>query len=139
MIRAVALEAPALCFFLGDGEKDLAALRQRFPTLPVYAVRGNCDHRSSLPRELRCVVGGVEIFAAHGHMHNVKYDPALCELLAAAGNARVALFGHTHRARCEELDGHLVVNPGPAGLASHPCYALLLIEDGSVSAELRTL
>ena len=63
MIRAVRLENPALCFFLGDGEYDLTRLQRRFPSLPVNAVRGNCDLRSTLPRALTCAAGGVRIFA----------------------------------------------------------------------------
>ena len=139
MIAALEREKPSLCFFLGDGERDLPAVRERFPALPIYAVRGNCDLRSELPREMRCAVGGAEIFAAHGHLYNVKYDPALTELRAAAGQARVLLYGHTHLARCEEIDGQLVMNPGPAGRAAHPGYGLLLIEGGTVRAELRRL
>ena len=48
MIRAIEREKPAMFLFLGDGERDLAAVKERFPTLPFYAVRGNCDLRSSL-------------------------------------------------------------------------------------------
>ena len=47
MIRAVKLEKPDLCFYLGDGENDLRLLQNRFPQLPVNAVRGNCDTFSS--------------------------------------------------------------------------------------------
>ena len=68
MIRAVRLENPALCFFLGDGEYDLTRLQRRFPSLPVNAVRGNCDLRSTLPRALTCAAGGVRIVATHGHL-----------------------------------------------------------------------
>ena len=57
MIRAVQKEKPDLCFFLGDGERDLSALQKRFPRLPINAVRGNCDVFSSLPRMLVCAAG----------------------------------------------------------------------------------
>ena len=136
MQRAVEREKPALCFFLGDGERDLAALQKRLPELPLYAVRGNCDLRSALPGELRCAVLGVRIFAAHGHLQQVKYDPALHELRAAAGEAEVILFGHTHEPRCEERGGKLLLNPGAIGAGS---YGLLFVEDGRARAELRTL
>ena len=71
MIRAVRLENPALCFFLGDGEYDLTRLQRRFPSLPVNAVRGNCDLRSKLSASLTCTVDGVAFFAAHGHLFDV--------------------------------------------------------------------
>ena len=139
MLRALEREQPAFCFFLGDGERDLAALRRRFPELPVYAVRGNCDMRSALPGELHCAVAGVSVFAAHGHLLNVKYDPALEELRAAAPEAEVLLYGHTHVARCERIGGQLLLNPGAIGWAEPPCYALLWLGEGEIRAELKTL
>ena len=98
MIRAIAREKPALCFFLGDGERDLAQVQARFPALPFYAVRGNCDWRSALSASIVCTVGGVCIFATHGHLYEVKHEPNLDSLLRAAeeAGASLALFGHTH-------------------------------------------
>ncbi len=139
MLKAVRREEPVLCFFLGDGERDLNVLQESFPELLVYAVRGNCDLRSSLPLELHCAVGGVEIFATHGHIYSVKHDPQLSELRDAAGRARVVLYGHTHIARCEELEDKLVLNPGSSGYGAQPGYGILLIEDGRVQARLRSL
>jgi predicted phosphodiesterase len=74
MIEAVRQEAPDFVFFLGDGEGDLNLLRKEFPTLPVEAVRGNCDIYSSLPAELVCRVGSCLFFLTHGHRFGVKYE-----------------------------------------------------------------
>ena len=140
MITAITREDPTLCFFLGDGERDLAAVQARFPALPFYAVRGNCDLRSRLSSSLVCSIGGVSIFAAHGHLYNVKYEPVpetLAEAACEAG-ARVALFGHTHLPYCGEY-GLLLLNPGSIGRSAHPSYGLLHIEDGKCTAELKTL
>ena len=138
MLAAIKREKPALCFFLGDGERDLAAVQARFPSLPFYAVRGNCDWRSELSESLVCTVGGVCIFAAHGHTLDVKYEPELDSLAEAAAKAGagVALFGHTHRPFCAERGGILFVNPGPVGRGAHPGYAVLRIADGVCTAEL---
>ncbi|MGX8692187.1 MAG: metallophosphoesterase family protein [Clostridia bacterium] len=138
MISAIGREKPDLCFFLGDGERDLAAVQARFPALPFYAVRGNCDWRSSLSGSLVCTVGGVCIFAAHGHTLDVKYEPALDSLLAAAkeAGASLALFGHTHRALLEEREGITLLNPGSIGRGAHPSYAVLQITDGACTAKL---
>ncbi len=138
MIEAVRREKPALCFFLGDGERDLASVRSAFPALPFFAVRGNCDLRSSLSAELVCAVGGIPVFATHGHLYDVKYEPALERLTdaARAAGAAVAMFGHTHRAHCSRSGGVLLLNPGPAARGA---YAVLSVGDGKCAAELKTL
>ena len=141
MFTAIEKEQPQLVFFLGDGARDLDAVQERFPRLYYYAVRGNCDLRSSLSASLSCVVGGVRIFAAHGHQYQVKYEPSLTTLTAAARKegAEAALFGHTHEPCCEEHDGILLFNPGAIRRVLHPCYGVLNIEDGRIQAELKTL
>ena len=139
MIKAVRQEKPAFCFFLGDGETDLVTLQHCFPDLPIQAVRGNCDLRSSQPLLLNAVVSGVRIYAVHGHQHEVKYDDSVRELCYAAlrDSADVVLFGHTH---IPYLDYHLgmhIMNPGTIGKVKDPSYGLLLFENGKVSAEIR--
>lgn len=141
MIEAVRREKPVLCFFLGDGETDLVSLRNRFPDLPVNAVRGNCDLRSVQPQTLEAVVAGVKIYAVHGHQHEVKYDDSVRELCYAAlrADADVVLFGHTHLPYLDRHLGMLIVNPGTIGRVNRPSYAVLSIEDGKASAEIRYL
>ena len=141
MISAIEKEKPTLCFFLGDGERDLAAVQKRFPTLPFYSVRGNCDLGSSLSSSIVCTVGGVRIFAVHGHMFNVKHEPGLDSLAAAAGEtgADLALFGHTHRPLLENRREITFLNPGAIGRVRRPTYALLSIAEGVFSAELKDL
>lgn len=141
MIAAVRTERPALCFFLGDGERDLKALQERYPALPVFAVRGNCDLRSGLSSSLVCTVGGVRVLAVHGHLHQVKYEPGLESLTAAAkeAGAQLALFGHTHRPTLETRQGITLLNPGAAGSGKHGTYAVLSLEDGRFQAELKSI
>ncbi|MBR0211794.1 MAG: YfcE family phosphodiesterase [Oscillospiraceae bacterium] len=141
MITAIEREKPALCFFLGDGERDLAAVQARFPALPFYAVRGNCDPRSTLSASLTATVGGVCVFATHGHLYNVKYEPALDSLSAAAevSGASLALFGHTHHAALEERGGITFLNPGSIGRTAHPAYAVLTLDGARFRAELKTV
>ena len=141
MIAAVEREKPALCFFLGDGERDLMKLQARFPALPVYAVRGNCDLRSKLSSALTCTVGGVCVFAAHGHQYDVKYEPVPETLLCAAldAGASLALFGHTHEQTLRQLQGVTLLNPGSIGRSARAEYALLFVANGQFTAELKTL
>ena len=139
MIRAVRLENPALCFFLGDGERDLAQVQARYPALPFYAVRGNCDWRSSLSASIVCTLGGVCVFATHGHLYEVKHEPDLDSLLRAAeeAGASLALFGHTHLPCLESRRGIMLLNPGSIGRSARPCYALLSVDDGRIEADLK--
>ena len=72
MARAVELTAPDRVLHLGDCQRDLTALRARFPALPMEGVPGNCDWGSCDQPERLLEIGGVRIFALHGHTRNVK-------------------------------------------------------------------
>ena len=141
MIEAVFIEEPDLCFFLGDGEPDLVTLRDRFPSLPINAVRGNCDLRSTQPLLLVAAIAGARIFAVHGHQHEVKYDDSMRELCRAAlrADADVVLFGHTHRPYYGRHLGMEILNPGSIGRVREPSYGLLTVEEGNIKAEIRFL
>ena len=138
MIRAVEREKPDLCFFLGDGERDLDALQRRFPALPVNAVRGNCDMFSSSPTALVCAAGGLKIFMTHGHLYGVKHDPILRELCEAAleADADVVLFGHTHEPFRDHTMGMHVLNPGSIGPTTRPSYGLIRTGGERVETEV---
>lgn len=141
MISVIKLEKPDICFFLGDGERDLARLEDNFPDLPIYAVRGNCDFNTDLQRLILCNVEGVIIFATHGHLSNVKREDDFRTLIyqAKEAGADIALFGHTHYQYLAEHDGITLLNPGSAGYGYYPGYAILNIENGTFTAELRTI
>jgi len=141
MISAIHLEKPELCFFLGDGERDIEKVEERFPDIPVYAVRGNCDFRSTYKSSLICEVEGVRIFATHGHLSNVKYEYDLETLTSQAieAEARIALFGHTHDQHLSESRGVTLLNPGSAGRGYYPSYAVLNIEKGSFTVDLKAM
>lgn len=139
MIAAIGLEKPDICFFLGDGERDIEKVEKIYPDLPVYAVRGNCDFRSTHSSSLICEVEGVRIFATHGHLSNVKYEYDLETLTSQAcqAEARIALFGHTHSQHLSESRGVTLLNPGTAGLGYYSSYAVLDVENGNFNAELK--
>ena len=141
MIAAIEREEPALCFFLGDGERDLKTVQERFPALPFYAVRGNCDMRSQLSSAIVCTVGGVCIFATHGHLYGVKHDPIFRELCYAAleENADVVLFGHTHDPFRDRTMGMELLNPGSIGPTTRPSYGLILTSGGKTETSIQYL
>ena len=141
MIRAVQKEKPDLCFFLGDGERDLDTLQRRFPRLPVNAVRGNCDVFSTLPQTLVCAAGGIKLFATHGHLYGVKHDPIYRELCEAAldADADVVLFGHTHEPFRDHTMGMTLLNPGSIGPTTQPSYGLILLDGGRMETAISFL
>jgi hypothetical protein len=61
---------------------------------PVRAVYGNCDppFDAGLVRELDLVVGGLRVHVSHGH----ELGRPRPEQLAAAYDADVIVYGHTH-------------------------------------------
>ena len=140
LIQVLQQERPELCFFLGDGARDLEAAQAQFPGLIFYAVRGNCDLRSRLPQELVCAVGGVTIFATHGHRYDVKHDHNLRTLRRGAldADADVVLFGHTHLPVLTWSEGVLFLNPGSIG-GIRRSYGMLILENGQVQGELKCL
>jgi len=104
---------------------------------PVDAVRGNCDEAwdSRLKERLDVEIGGVRIHVSHGDELG-RPRPAQ---VAAAYDADVCVYGHTHQQSIARVNGRLMVNPGSAGPRRFqfvPCVAILTIVGGEATAEL---
>ena len=120
MVRAVRQQQPDAVFHLGDCERDTQRLEKEFPDLPLYRVCGNCDREPVNPEVLQCTLDGV------------KYTlDALLNATYFAG-ADIVLFGHTHRALSETMQGLYVVNPGTAGVGAMCTYACIETRDGAI-------
>jgi putative phosphoesterase len=127
-------------------------LRQLEEVAPVYATRGNRDWvlLRHLPPSIQLKFNGVTIGITHGHgqlrdylTDRVKYmmggyrlelfEP---RLLATFPEARVIIFGHTHRILNQWSNGHLLFNPGscqiPDLTATSPSVGLLTIHQSGV-------
>jgi len=106
----------AACF-LGDVARDAWHLEECLAAMPgqlrLYAVRGNNDYNCHmLPLDMLIEIGGVTMYLTHGHMMASYLSLAY---RAKEKGAKVALFGHTHEAFCEVMDGVMLLNPGSAG------------------------
>lgn len=114
MKQAIQADAPHMVLHLGDHYQDAEKLGQYYPQLPLIYVPGNCDGWTREPTERRLTMNGRTILMSHGHIWQVKsgYDAAIWQ--ARKAGADILLFGHTHRAYCENLDGLWVMNPGTA-------------------------
>ncbi|MEG2080354.1 MAG: YfcE family phosphodiesterase [Oscillospiraceae bacterium] len=100
--------------FLGDGEYDFNSLlnNEMLNGIKTFAVCGNCDYGSNLPKEMTMEFCEKKIYFVHGHTKYVKYG--LDELILAAkeNKADIALYGHTHTAMKTYVDGVHIMCPG---------------------------
>jgi putative phosphoesterase len=81
--------------FLGDGIRDLCYLEDL--GLPIFPVAGNCDMLSfGAPKEEILSFDGYRILITHSDRYGVKGGEAALVSHAAAMNADVVLYGHTH-------------------------------------------
>lgn len=107
---------------------------------PVRAVFGNTDppDHPGLAAALSVTLAGLRVHVSHGH----EVGHPTPEALAAAYDADVVVYGHTHRQRVDELGGRLFVNPGAAGprrFDLQPSVGRLRIADARATVEIIAL
>ena len=136
MEQAVRREKPDQILHLGDCLPDARGL---IPLgIPVLSVPGNCDWGSRDPAVLTPEFEGVRVYMTHGHLHNVKVHYQRILYAALEAEARVCLFGHTHRAECfRDPRGLWVMNPGACG--PRGSYGVLTIGDGEARCQLKSV
>ena len=141
MLAAARTAKADVLIHLGDHDRDAQLLLKALPDTPLYSVCGNCDYSPLSPARLTVQLGPVKAFLTHGHLYNVS--PWHMDSLAYAAEeegAKLALFGHTHKAAWEELGGVTLINPGTAGRGAELSWALVTIFDnGAISCEFHKL
>ena len=93
-------------------------------------VRGNNDREwaEDLPQSLTVTLGGVPFFM----VHNKKDVPA------DLGDARVVVFGHSHKYLEQQRDGRLWLNPGSCGrrrFDQEITMAVVTVDGGALRVE----
>ena len=138
MLDAVREHKPDCVIHLGDGADDVKELERSFPQLPVLAVAGNCDPDSLLPETRTVTLCGITFFLTHGHRYAVRYGKLDTLLYAAElSGAQFAVFGHTHKAYFDEIEGIFALNPGSAGRGRPNTWARLIIgEKGEIDCSI---
>lgn len=131
-----ALEGVAVILHAGDVGGD-AVLDELQLIAPVHAVYGNTDAPDDprLSRSVELELAGVRIHVSHGHELGSPSPDALFERY----DARVIVYGHTHRALVEQRAGRWCVNPGAAGPRRFdlmPSVGILTIDNASITIEL---
>ena len=133
MMDAVAAHQPDQIIHLGDLMDDAESLGYAYPTLPVCMVPGNCDGWTMAPLKKQICLAGRQILLSHGHLWGVKSGYAAAIADARACGAHILLFGHTHRAVCEQLeDGLWMMNPG----SSRSTYGIIEIGPDHLSCSI---
>ena len=114
----------------------LSVLRELQGIAPVEAVYGNVDDPLfALPQHIDVVIDGVRVHVSHGH----ELGAPTPQKLAAAYDADVIVYGHTHRQVIQTVGRKLVVNPGAAGARRFnlaPSVAVLTLINSVPSAEI---
>ena len=136
MCAAITAHRPDAVIFLGDVVADIENVYRRFPELPYYNVRGNCDQGADYPDSLLPELEGVRLLCVHGHNHGVKWGlDRFCTSVLCAG-AKLGLYGHTHQPKWLEQRGIQILNPGSIGSAQKPTYALVELDAGKVNCRI---
>lgn len=112
---------------LGDILSDVEYLEAMYDDIPIYSVVGNNDLFASGDHEKTITIDGYKIFIAHGHTLGVHTTTDRLVKAAKREGASAALFGHTHRAMMEYIDGILVLNPGSTSRprSGNPSFAVI--------------
>jgi putative phosphoesterase len=129
-------EGVELIIHAGDIGDDLI-LAELEAIAPVKAVSGNVDGppASNRPAARQFETFAGRIAVAHGHMPNAsarRLSTMLAYFLDFAPG--IVVYGHTHLAATERIDGVVMYNPGAAGNSQvggrSPSVGLISIEAG---------
>lgn len=124
-----------IIFHLGDGEKDVEKILEIYPNKNIIYVRGNCDNNPQTPTTYEYTIGNKKIFAAHGHLFNVKSNLLNITNHAISKNANILLFGHTHIPLNTVYNNIYIVNPGSLKKPLST-YAIITIDDIDISVKI---
>lgn len=156
-----ALRAEQVDHILHAGDISVPRVLEELESIaPVSAVRGNRDvtFGNGLRAVQRLEFNKVQVALLHGSgtmweyvkdqfayiFSGYKLERYIRLVSRDAGDAKVIVFGHTHRPANEMRDGRLYFNPGsacfPPPEGGVPSYGLLVFSPkGEVHGEIRTL
>lgn len=125
-----------LIFHLGD-EADDARMIEHICMKKVQKVSGNCDAPGRYPREINMLIGTTRLLLTHGDRYGVKSGLAKLVERAVSEKVDVVLYGHTHQASIDTIDGILFVNPGALHMGSPlKSYARLSLRQEKSEAQI---
>lgn len=116
---------------LGDGSADM---RETFGEYPekTYVCKGNCDFSYGAD-EWVIEEEGLSVLCCHGHRYGVKSGLKKLAARAKEKGCDIALYGHTHRAAIDVIDGVTCINPGALSSFTAPSYCYLVLHGGKAT------
>ncbi|MDE6868615.1 MAG: metallophosphoesterase [Clostridia bacterium] len=118
---------------LGDTSADGSYLQSKYPQTLI--VNGNCDPVKLGENERVIEVEGLKIFACHGHLYSAKSTLLKIAERAKELDCRIALYGHTHRAREDFIGGVTLINPGALYRYGEKSYLYLVLNGEKFTAK----
>lgn len=131
-----------LCIHSGDFV-EYSVFKELSESVKTYGVRGNMDSeeiQKNLPEKQIINVEGANMGITHG-----KGGPSTLiqtinsEFKEEGDKIDVFIFGHSHRATAEYINGKLYFNPGSATdriFAPYKSYGILTVDKGKVTPEI---
>ena len=116
---------------LGDGSSDMRETFSRYPD-KTYIMKGNCDFSYGI-NETTLEAEGVKMLLCHGHRYGVKSGLNKLAARAKALGCDVALYGHTHTAAVDMVDGVLCICPGSIGAYADASYCYVVLHKGKAT------
>ena len=120
---------------LGDTSGDGSRIKKEFGDKTIL-VNGNCDPVKLGENEVILNIEGVKIFATHGHLYSAKTTLNGLYMRGKQENCQIVLYGHTHRAREDEVDGVTLINPGNLSRYSENSYCYLVINGDKFTSKI---
>ena len=99
---------PSHLFFMGDGIGDIADIGD----VEIRKVRGNCDLFCDDAEVVIENFLNYKIMLTHGHKFKAKFLLEPMVMYAKENACDILIYGHTHKAKSEYIDGVYVINPG---------------------------
>ncbi len=116
--------------FLGDGLNDFTFCKALLRDKITVAVKGNCDsYFLDFPKSETVRLGGKTVYCTHGDLEKIKFGTEMLKGKAEASGFDIVLFGHTHKAVYEYVNGIHYLNPGSVRENS---YGIIDIEDNGI-------
>lgn len=115
----------------GDGiNYGIEEIFQKYPKIQIYYSQGNCDVNQELLEEINklnnCEIKDVIFTEIEDVKIGVSHVEGIAESLLKNETVRIFCHGHTHRAKVEERDQKMILNPG--ALMEDGKYFLLNLE-----------
>ena len=83
--------------FLGDGVRDIEYIREQYPNISFFIVKGNCDFFvKDIEEERILYLDEFKILITHGHLYGAKSGYGRLAYRARELGTDAVFFGHTH-------------------------------------------